>query len=380
MDKLLTKGVEEVIVKDHLEHVLKSGKRLRVKFGIDPTSPELHLGHLVPLLKLKQFQDAGHKVVLIIGDFTAMIGDPSGRSETRKPLTEAEIKNNFKTYEKQAGKILNMKKVEVRRNEEWYQKGGVKIIARLAAAASLQQVLHRSDFQERLKEASDITLLETLYPLLQGYDSVEIRADVEVGGIDQKFNLLMGRRVQRFFGQSEQDVLMTPLLLGLDGIRKMSKSYKNIIALNEKPEDLFGKVMAVPDNLLKSYFDLLTAMEYPESLSPYDVKQVLSYELVKILHGEKKAEVAKERFHQMFSKREIPEDIPTIGLKENEINVIELLLLAGVKSKTEARRLITQKSVDVDGRTVADSNEIFTTDEPTVLKVGKKRFFRVVRL
>lgn len=380
INKLITKGTEEVIVKEHLERVLSTGKKLRIKFGIDPTSPELHLGHLVSLLKLKQFQDSGHKVVLLIGDFTATIGDPSGRSETRKPLTENEIKKNFKTYEKQAGKILDMKKVEVRRNGEWYEKGGIGLIAKLAGSASLQQVLHRADFQQRLEEDNDITLLETLYPLLQGYDSVELKADVEIGGIDQKFNLLMGRRVQRFFGQSEQDVVMTPLLVGIDGVRKMSKSFKNFIPIDGKPEDLFGNIMSIPDGLIKSYFELLTNLDYLESLSPYDAKQLLAGELTSMLYGEKLAEKAKNHFVSVFSKKEVPEDMPTIGLGDDEIDIISLLLLAGVSSKTEARRLVIQKAVDVGNITIANPNEIISIDEPKIMKIGKKRFFRIVRI
>ncbi len=380
VDNILTKAVEEIIVRDHLERSLKSGKKLRVKFGIDPTSPELHLGHMVPLLKLKAFQDAGHQIVLLIGDFTAMIGDPSGRNETRKPLTEADVKNNFKTYEKQAGKILDMEKVEVRRNSEWYEKGGVKIIVKLAASASLQQVMHRADFQKRIQENNDVTLLETLYPLLQGYDSVELKANVEIGGSDQKFNLLMGRRVQRFFGQDEQDIMTFPLLVGTDGIRKMSKSYKNFIAMADKPEDVFGKTMAVPDNLLKNYFELLTEVPFPLDLSPYEAKQLLAGELVKLLYGEKETAKAKEHFQKVFSKKEVPEDMPTIGLNVDEISIIDLLLLSGIKSKSEARRLIKQKAVDVRNITVENPEEIISVAEPVVLKVGKKRFFNVVRL
>lgn len=379
MDTLLTKAVHEIIVKDHLERVLKSGKKLRVKLGIDPTSSELHLGHLVPFLKLKQFQDAGHKAVLVIGDFTATIGDPSGRSETRKPLTESAIKKNFKTYLKQAEKVLDTKKIEVHYNSEWYKKGGIGLFTKLTSMVSAQQLLEREDFKKRMQAQEPISELETLYPLFQGFDSVQVKADLEIGGTDQKFNLLMGRRLQRLFGQSEQDVMMLPLLLGTDGIRKMSKSLDNFIALMDSPDDIFGKAMSIPDALLKSYFELLTTVEYLESLSPYDAKQLLSHELVGILYGEKESEKAKKRFNQVFSKKEIPEEMPTIGLKTDEINIIELLLLSGLKSKSEARRLITQKAVDISGRNVENPNEIVPTHEPFVLKVGKKRFFRVVR-
>ncbi|MDP1689332.1 MAG: tyrosine--tRNA ligase [bacterium] len=380
MDNLLTKAVSEVISSEHLERQLKSGKKLRVKLGIDPTSPELHLGHLVPLLKLKQFQDAGHKAVLIIGDFTAMIGDPSGRSETRKPLTEAQIKNNFKTYLKQAEKVLDIKKIEVRYNSEWYKKGGLNLLLELSAKVTVPQVLKRDDFDKRLKEGDDLSVLEILYPILQGYDSVAVKADLEIGGTDQKFNLLMGRRLQRIYGYAEQDVMMLPLLIGTDGIRKMSKSYGNFIALADKPEEVFGKIMSIPDNLMVNYFDIFTVGTMSENLSPYESKQILASEIVKLLHGEKFAEKAKDNFQKVFSKKEVPEDVPTIGLEVDEIDIISLLILAGVSSKGEARRLITQKAVDVGSNTITNPNEIINTEEPAILKVGKKRFFRVVHL
>ncbi|MBI2035520.1 MAG: tyrosine--tRNA ligase [Candidatus Liptonbacteria bacterium] len=380
MDTLLTKGVHEVIVRDHLERALKSGKKLRVKFGIDPTSPELHLGHLVPLLKLKQFQDVGHKIVLIIGDFTAVIGDPSGRSETRKPLTAAQVRANFKTYLKQAGKILDVKKIEVHNNSVWYKKGGQELLLQLAARVSAQQLLEREDFQKRMKAGEAISALEMLYPVFQGYDSVAVKADVEIGGTDQKFNLLMGRRLQRSYGLQEQNIITTPLLVGTDGIRKMSKSYGNFIALSDKPADVFGKTMSVPDALLKNYFELLTSVEYPEALSPYDAKQLLAGELVRLLYGEKEMEKSKENFQKVFSKKEIPEDMPTIGLDVPEIAALDLLLLSGIKSKSEARRLIAQKAVDVENVTIQNPEEIISVHEPVVLKVGKKRFFKVVRI
>ncbi len=380
MDKLITKAVAEVIAAEHLERQLKSGNKLRVKLGIDPTSPVLHLGHLVPLLKLKQFQDAGHKAVLIIGDFTAMIGDPSGRSETRKPLTESQIKSNFKTYLKQAEKVIDTKKIEVHYNSEWYKKGGLNLLLELTAKVTVQQVLKRDDFDKRLKEGDDLSILEILYPLLQGYDSVAVKADLEIGGTDQKFNLLMGRRLQRIYGYAEQDVMMLPLLLGTDGIRKMSKSYGNFIALTDKPEDIFGKVMSLPDTMLSSYIEVFTPSGFPEIMSPHEAKQALSEEIIKLLYDEKKAEKAKENFHKVFSKKEVPAEMPTIGIAEDEINIINLLILSGVPSKTEARRLVTQKAVDIGGNTIENQNENIKVNGPLVLKVGKKRFFRIVRL
>ena len=379
MDTLIKKGVAELISADHLEMQLKAGKKLRVKLGIDPTMPDLHLGHLVTLLKLKQFQDAGHKIILIIGDFTAMIGDPSGKSETRKPLTEKQIKINFKNYAKQAGKVLDMKKVEVHYNSEWYKKKGLGLLLELTSKVTVQQVLKRDDFDKRLKEGNDLSVLEILYPILQGYDSVAIKSDLEIGGNDQKFNLLMGRRLQRIYGLAEQDVMLLPLLLGTDGIRKMGKSYGNYIALSDKPDDIYGKVMSVPDSLLSNYLETFT-FGAPENLNPYDAKHFLAYEIVKLLYKEKFAKKAKENFKNIFSKREVPKDMPTIGLAESEINIINLLILAGVASKTEARRLINQKAVDLGGRTILDPNESINIAEPLVLKIGKKRFFKVAHI
>ena len=380
MDALLTKGLEEVIVREHLERALKSGKKLRVKFGIDPTSPEMHLGHLVPLLKLKQFQDAGHKVVFIIGDFTAMIGDPSGRSETRKPLTEADVKKNMKTYLEQAKKVLNVKKAEVRHNSEWFKKGGVKLLLEMASKVSVQQVLKRDDFEKRMQAGEEVSVQEELYPMLQGYDSVAVKADVEIGGTDQKFNLLMGRRLQRAYGQGEQDIMTLPLLVGTDGIRKMGKSFGNVIALRDAPADMYGKVMSVPDGLTSTYAELFMQEAVPEAENPYEVKRRLAHAIVAMLHDEKSAEKAEASFVRTFSKKEEPEDMPTIGVPDDEISIIDLLLLSGVKSKGEARRLVTQKAVDVRGVTIGDPNEPITVGKPLTLKVGKKKFFRIVRL
>ena len=269
--KILTHGVEEIIVKEHLEKALKSGKKLRVKLGIDPTAPDLHLGHTVPLIKLGQFQRAGHKIVLIIGDFTATIGDPSSRTEARKSLSERQVKSNMKKYIDYAGKIIDVKKTEIRHNSEWLKSGGVKLFLELAKGASIQQILKREDFRKRLALGNDVSVLESLYPLFQGYDSVAVKADVEIGGRDQKLNLLMGRRIQRSFGMPEQDIMTFPLIEGTDGVRKMSKSYGNYVALDEKPNEMFGKLMTIPDSLVKKYFEALTDTDSPRNLKPRDV-------------------------------------------------------------------------------------------------------------
>ena len=374
---ILERGVEEVIVKTHLETALKSDRKLRVKFGIDPTSPDLHLGHAVVLRKLRQFQDAGHKIILIIGDFTAQIGDPSGRSETRKPLSEKEIKENLKNYLAQAGKIIDIKKAEIRHNSEWFKKNGLAVILELVKSASIQQTLEREDFQKRLKENKEISLLETLYPLLQGYDSVEIKSDLELGGTDQKFNLLMGRRVQRHFNMAEQDILTVLLLEGTDGARKMSKSYGNYIGLTEKPNEMFGKIMSVPDKLIEKYFALLTDIDQPKHLEAREAKLLLAETIVKNLHNETAAKKAKEEFIRIFSKKELPENLEALKIPNYKLLITELLITAGIESKSEARRLIEQNAVEINGAVKNNPQEILTLHKGDTLKIGKKRFLKI---
>lgn len=373
-EKILNRGVAEIIERNHLEFALHSGKKLRVKFGIDPTAPEIHLGHTVALRKLRQFQDAGHKAVLIIGDFTAQIGDPSGRSETRKPLSEKEIKSNLKNYLKEAGKVINAKKAEVHHNSEWYKKGGLKNFLEITRAVTEQQLREREDFQKRELERSPITTLEILYPLLQGYDSVAVRADVELGGTDQKFNLLMGRRVQRYFKIEEQDVLMTPLIEGTDGVKKMSKSYENYIGISENPKDMFGKLMQTPDVLIEKYFELLTDLDMPRDLSPYESKMLLGETIVGMYHSEKLANNAREDFVKTFSKKEAPEDLPELKIKKG-ILTLDLVLVAGKISKSEARRLIAQGAISIDGEKIENPASVINSG--MVLKIGKHKFFHL---
>ena len=290
IEELLVRGVEDVIVKEHLEQALKSGKQLRVKFGIDPTAPDIHLGHTVVLRKLRAFQDLGHHVILLIGDFTAKIGDPSGRSEARKPLSEEDVENNMKGYLEQAGKIIDIKKAEVVCNSSWFAKEGLRELIDLSSAGSIQQVLRRADFRKRLDEDNDITLLEALYPLFQGYDSVKVKADVEIGGTDQLFNLLMGRRVQRHYKMPEQDILTAQLLEGTDGVKKMSKSVGNYVGVNDEPVDMFSKVMTIKDDLILKYFWLCADVTQDEldsyekrlndGANPRDIKIELGKKIV----------------------------------------------------------------------------------------------------
>lgn len=356
---------------------MSPGKKLRVKLGIDPTAPDIHLGHTVPLRKLRQFQDAGHQVVLIIGDFTATIGDPSGKSEERKPLSVGEAKANMKKYLEQAGKVINVKKAEIRYNSEWHKKEGSEAMLELARAASIQQVLRRADFQERLGGGGDVSLLEILYPIFQGYDSVKVKADVEIGGTDQKFNLLMGRRVQRHFGMAEQDIITLPLIEGTDGVRKMSKSYGNYIAVDEKPDEMFGKLMSVPDNLIEKYFVLLTEVDPPKNLGPYENKKLLARTIVGMYHGKKEAEKAEEKFIKTFSKKEAPEEMKELKIKNKEVGLINLLIEGGTLSKSEARRLILQNAVEINSQVKNNPNEILTLQGGEILKIGKHKFFKI---
>ncbi len=387
IEHLLTRNVEKVIERGHLAAALRSGKKLRVKLGIDPTSPDLHLGHAVVLWKLREFQELDHTIVLIIGDFTAQVGDPSGRSEARKVLSKKEIATNQKKYVAHAGTILDIKKVEIRHNSEWFATEGMEKLIQLASAGSMQQVLRRADFRKRLRADQDVTLLEVMYPLLQGYDSVKVEADVELGGTDQLFNLLMGRRVQRHFGMGEQDIMTTSLLEGLDGVKKMSKSLGNYISLDEKPAEMFGKIMSVPDSLIVRYFTLATEVPEPEikeferqlanrKVNPKKVKERLASEIVKRYHGEKAAEKAAEKFTTLFSKKEIRgADMP--GLEVGEMSLVDVVLKTGiVRSKSEARRLIAQGGVHIDGKSLKDPQAAPSFSGGETIKIGKRHFFR----
>lgn len=373
LKNLLTCGVADVVEREHLAKLLSSGKKLRVKLGIDPTSPDLHLGHAVLLRKLRQFQDLGHKAVLIIGDFTAQVGDPSGRDVTRPPLTEAQAKTNMKKYLAQAGKIVNTKTAEIRKNGEWFKKGGLKTLLALARAATIQQTLERQDFQKRMKEGLSISVLESLYPLLQGYDSVAVKADVELGGTDQTFNLLMGRRVQRYFGQSEQDILTVPLIEGTDGVKKMSKSYGNYIGLTEKPNEMFGKLMAIPDALIPKYRETLTDLDSLHG-NPRDQKLALAEAIVAWLHSPAAAAKARENWINTFSKKETPDEMGTVRVKKGS-TLLETVRAAGVSSNSEAMRLFAQGAIKRNDEVVRDPKNPAVDGD--VLKIGKKKFVKI---
>lgn len=374
---LLTQGVAEIIIKEDLEKELDSGKKLRVKLGIDPTSPDLHLGHTVPLRTLRQFQDAGHQAVLIIGDTTALIGDPSGRSGAREPLTQEQIEKNLERFLDQAGKVLNLKTLEVRRNSEWLTDMRLPAVIALHACFTLQQLSQREDFAKRVREENPVGFNELDYPLLQAYDSVMIKADIELGGIDQKLNLLAGRHLMEKMGITPQQIIMTPLLIGTDGTRKMSKSLGNYISLQDEPNNMFGKLMAVPDELIPKYFKLLTDVEMPKVKNPRDAKLTLAKTIVNMYHGTKAGERAKEYFIKTFSKKEMPEDIPALQIAKREAHIIDILLAAGIKSKNEARRLVRQGGVKINNEIKKDPEEIITIANDMILRIGKRQFFRL---
>jgi len=374
--KILERGVEEIIEKENLVKKLRSGKKLRVKFGIDPTRPDIHLGHTVPLLKLREFQKLGHQAVLIIGDFTAQIGDPSGQYAERTQLSEKEVKLNMKGYLKQAGKVIDIKKTEIKYNSKWHKRGLAEFL-KITKAVTVSQIMKREDFEKRIRSGGDVTVLESLYSILQGYDSVMVKSDVEIGGIDQKLNLLMGRRIQKYFKMPEQDIIMVPLIEGTDGIYKMSKSKNNYISVNENPYDMFGKIMSIPDNLIKKYFENLTEIQCPKDDNPYENKLLLAETVVGMYHGKKLAKEARKNFIQIFSEKKNPSEMPKIKIGKNEIPILDLLLLAGVKSKSEGQRLIKQNAVSLNNEIKNNFKEIIKIKGGEVLKIGKLKFFKI---
>ena len=393
--EVILRGTAEVISEEELEgkieRSLRTGKPLTVKQGFDPTAPDIHIGHTVSLRKLRQFQDLGHKVVFLIGDFTGMIGDPSGRSEMRKRLSRQEVLQNARTYQEQVFKILDPERTVVAFNSEWCEPMKFEDVLVLASRYTVARMLERDDFSQRYKQGKPITIMEFLYPLIQAYDSVALKADVEVGGTDQKFNLLVGRDVQREYGQEPQVALMMPLLVGTDGKEKMSKSLGNYIGINEPPEEIYGKTMSIPDFLIYPYFELATdvdsselaeikrSLEDPE-VNPMDLKRKLARRLVAMYHGEEAARRAEEAFDRVFRRREVPDEVPEYVLNQDRIWIVRLLTSSGLaSSNSEARRLIAQGGVYIDGRRVTDPNLEVEFKGGEVVKVGKRRFLRVVK-
>ncbi len=386
---ILEKGVADVIVRKELEEKLKSGKKLRVKLGIDPTGADLHLGHMVPIRKLQQFQRAGHQIVLIFGNFTGQIGDPSGKSEARPLKTQQELENNAKHYLEQAGKLLDVDKIEVVWNADWLGKLTFSDVTRLASVFTVQQMMERDMFQDRLKASAPIYVHEFMYPLMQGYDSVAIKADVELGGTDQTFNLLAGREIQRSYGQEPQSVITVPLLEGTDGLKKMGKTTGNYIGINEDPKDMYGKTMSIPDNLIVRYFELTTNLS-PEEINeinrqllggenPRNLKMRLAREIVKIYHSEEAATEAEEHFIQVFSKKELPDDIQEVRITGTSLIIVDILMqLGAAPSKGEARRLIQGGGVKYNGAKVENFTDMLTLEGDSILQVGKRGFFKLI--
>jgi tyrosyl-tRNA synthetase len=376
----LARNAVDCLPEDELTDRLAKGRPLRVKLGIDPTAPDIHLGFTVVLQKLREFQDLGHTVVLIIGDFTALVGDPSGRSETRPVLAPAEIDANAQTFTEQALKVLSADALEVRRNSEWLDLSMMELF-RLLRTTTVAQVLERDDFARRMSARQPISILELLYPVLQGFDSVAVQADVELGGTDQKFNLLLGRDIQRAYGQPEQVIMTLPLLTGTDGERKMSKSFDNYIGVTDSAAEMYGKTMSIPDESLRLWYELLLGSEPPSSLGPRDAKRALARALVARFHDDAAAAGAEASFDQQFVRHEIPADVPTIDWSEaNEsVHLPTLLAQAFGVSTSEARRALGQGGVRVDGEPVANGSLdlAVTLLDGKVLQLGRRRFVRV---
>jgi tyrosyl-tRNA synthetase len=394
---VIRRGVAEIIPEDDLvrklQRSIKTKKPLRVKLGCDPSRPDLHLGHSVVLRKLRQFQDLGHEAILIIGDFTGMIGDPSGRSKTRPSLTLEETRQNGQSYFEQATKILSSKKVRMFYNSEWLAKMNFADVIRLASKYTVARMLERDDFSERYKAGEPLSIHEFLYPLAQAMDSVAIEADVELGGTDQKFNLLVGRDIQREYNLEPQVIITTPILPGTDGIEKMSKSLDNYIGINEPPREIYGKTMRIPDTLIYTYFELTTDVSNQElaeikrqleekSVNPRDLKRRLARTLVTMYHGEDAAHKAEEEFDRIFIEKSLPDEVEEYRLQPgNGIQTVIGLMTEArlVPSKSEARRLVEQGGVSIDGERVTDSNAALPDKPEFILKVGKRKFLKVLR-
>jgi len=396
---ILKRGVAEIITEAELLRLLDSGRTLILKQGFDPSAPDIHLGHVVGLRKLRQFQELGHKVTLIVGDWTARIGDPSGQSATRPMLSPTEIENNAQTYMEQFFKVVDKEKTELRWQSEWFSQFTLDEVIKLTSKFTVAQLLAREDFNRRYSSGNPISLTEMLYPLLQGYDSVAIKADVEFGGIDQKFNCLLGRELQQSTGQPPQQVFLVPLLVGTDGKQKMSKSLNNHIGIAEPPREMYGKMMSIPDHLIVEYFELVTDVPEEEiaefgeqlkthSVNPMNLKKRLAHEIVRQFHGKQAADEAQEHFTQVFQKRETPEETRTAELRsvthpsarltiEVQRDITILLVETGLaKSRSEANRLLTQGAIEVDGEKV--NSNLVTLKDGSVIKVGKRRFLRMV--
>ncbi|MDD5327858.1 MAG: tyrosine--tRNA ligase [Phycisphaerae bacterium] len=390
--KLLKRGTVEVFneqeLADKLAGAAKAGRQLRIKLGLDPTSPDIHLGHTVVLRKMRQFQDLGHKAVLIIGDYTARIGDPTGQNATRPMLSPEQIEENAKTYLAQAGKILDTSqdKLEVRHNTEWLEKMTLMELIQLAAKKTVAQMLQRDSFKQRLQNDIDVYTHEFIYPLMQGYDSVAVKSDVELGGTDQTFNNLVGRDIQRAYGQPPQIVITMPILVGLDGKEKMSKSKGNYIGVTDEPNDMFGKVMSISDEMMENYFTLLTSLPAEkitelvnsEKTHPKEAKVLLAKTIMMQFYDEKTADAAAAEFDKVFAKGQLPDEIPDVKISAEPIMASKLLLACKlVPSGGEAKRMVKQGAVEIDKNKINDPNTMITPADGMIIQVGKRKFARL---
>ncbi|MEW6524797.1 MAG: tyrosine--tRNA ligase [Bacillota bacterium] len=392
--ELIRRGAEDIFPETELEEKVRrsrvTGQPLRVKLGVDPTGAELHLGHIIPVLKLRQFQELGHQAVLIIGDYTGMVGDPSGRNQARPQLSHEEVMENARTYQAQAFTILDPERTEVVHNGSWFAKLTFRETVELMAGTTVARILEREDFTTRYREGNPIGLHELLYPLMQGYDSAMVRADVELGGIDQKFNILAGRDIQKAFGQEPQVGVCNPLLLGTDGVEKMGKSLNNYIGIAEPPSEMYGKVMSIPDHLMTSYFELITLVDMGQvrqweasmqkgTVNPRDVKRRLAREIVARFHDQDAARKAEEHFDRVHVQKDLPDEIPDVEVAETTIWITRLVAVAGLApSHAEARRLVEQGGVRLDGQVITDASYQWPVRHGAVLQVGKRRFARIV--
>jgi tyrosyl-tRNA synthetase len=392
---IYSQGVQEIIPTEELENKiarsLLENKPLKIKLGLDPSAPDVHLGHTVVLNKMRQFQENGHVIQLIIGDFTGKIGDPTGKSVARKQLTDEEVKHNAKTYFEQFAKVIDMEKVELHYNSKWLSKLNFEDVIQLAGKITVARLLERDDFEERIAVGKPISLHEFFYPLMQGYDSVVLESDIELGGTDQHFNILMGRHFQEKFGKEKQVALLMPLLEGLDGVEKMSKSKKNYIGIDELPQEMYGKAMSIPDELMVKYFELITDLTFEQiqsvksrmetgELHPRDAKMLLAKTIVRIYHGHEAAEKAQNDFISVFQKGSLPDEIPVMQWQgERETSIINLLVgLEMLSSKSEARRMIANRGVKVNGSQVDDPQLHITITDGLILQVGKRKFLKLI--
>ena len=376
--EIIKPNAVDIISEEELKVKLASKKPLVIKAGFDPTAADIHLGHTVLLRKLRQFQELGHRVIFLIGDFTARIGDPSGRQEIRKQLTRNEVLENASTYKKQVGKVLDVDKIKIAFNSDWFEQMNIAEMLNLTTHVTVSQMLARADFKKRLSKNEDISLLEFMYPLLQGYDSVKLGSDIELGGTDQIFNLLVGRDLQKDFNQAQQVVITMPLLEGTDGVQKMSKSYGNYIGINEEPKEMFGKIMSISDTLMLKYYELLTDEDLGEvkNMHPKEAKAGLAEIIITQYHSKEKASEARLEFERVFARKELPKEIPEYKAKAKETVISILLKSALVKSGNEARRLIIQGAVYFDNTKVKD--EAFAPKKNGILKAGSRRFLKII--